>query len=96
MIGFNYIYKTPDEIFSSAWQLGNLSLFDGVISIAALIAVFISIFIVFPSFIITQQYLAEQKEKRNKKKLLTQILLQKEIEDEVEKEIHIDEESKVL
>lgn len=35
-----------------------------------------------------------EKEKINKKRLLTQILLQKEIEDEVEKEIQIEEKEK--
>jgi hypothetical protein len=42
---------------------------------------------------IIHEYYREKKSKLSKRKLLTQILLQKEIEDEVEKEVEIEAES---
>jgi len=54
------------------------------------------IFIFVPLVYITVSTAKEIKEKKKKKQLLTQFLLQKEIEDEVEKEIKIQEEGEVM
>ena len=93
MLGFNYIYKTPQEIFDT---LGDISFMEiSLIIIAPLFILFLN-FIFFPWIIILQKHKNQEKEKLKKKKLLTQILLQKEIEDEVEKEIQIEDEQKLV
>lgn len=90
MIGYSYIYKTSDEILQSVSHLGSMSISDILLLITMLIVVVLSIFVMFPCISITLEYKRQKKEKINKKKILTQILLQKEIEDEVEKEIQIE------
>lgn len=60
-----------------------------IFCIISVLGTILLIYCILPLVIIWTQTLSEQKEKRNKKKLLQQILLQKEIEDEVEKEIKI-------
>jgi len=47
-------------------------------------------FVVIPIVIFTLRKREIKKQKRNKKNLLTEILLKKELEDEIEKEIVID------
>lgn len=53
------------------------------------------IFIVFPSIIVFFEHNKSVAEKKYKKKLLAQILLQKEIENEIEKNVQIEDEQKV-
>ena len=64
---------------------------DFILVVIFLIATFASIFILFPGYIIAFRHMKDSKTKKNKKRLLTQILLQKEIEDEVEKEVQLEE-----
>jgi hypothetical protein len=96
MIGFNYIYKSPQEIFErlgniqSFWLIEYISLFFFPVLILCLT------FFVIPRVIHWSRKKSQEKEKIKKKKLLTQILLQKEIEDEVEKEIQIEDEQKII
>lgn len=56
-----------------------------------LVTTFMSVFIFLPGYIIALRHMKDSKAKKNKKRLLTQILLQKEIEDEVESEIKLEE-----
>ena len=51
---------------------------------------FIIFLLLFPLTIITLKYKKTEKEKQIKKNLLTEILLKKELEDEIEKEVTID------
>ena len=51
---------------------------------------FIIFLLLFPLTIITLKYKKTEKEKQIKKNLLTEILLKKELEDEIEKEVIID------
>ncbi len=96
MIGFSYIYKSSDEIFSWFTHLSHLSIVDVAFVAIAVSITFFSIFVFIPSVIISIEHIHEQKEKRNKKKILSQILLQKEIEDEVESEIQIEDENTLV
>ena len=95
MIWYSYTYLTHSQIME---LLGNLSSGSIWVIWASIIAVILSlalIYILLPICIIHKQYIAQKKEKLYKKQLLEQILLKKEIEDEVEKEIHIDGEQGV-
>ncbi len=95
MIGFSYVYKTPEEILASTASISSLWIIDMWLVLWAIGFTFISVFLIIPSIVIAHEHAVKQKEKRGKKKLLTQILLQKEIEDEVEKEVKIEEEVSV-
>lgn len=96
MIGFSYIYKNSNEILQSVSSFSSMNHWDILLLIITLTIVLGCIFIIFPSIIIVYEYKQQQRNKKNKKKILTQILLQKEIEDEVEKEIQIEEENIVM
>ena len=95
MIGFSYIYKSSDDIFSNTTHLSSMGLWDILGLVIFLWITLAFIFIIIPSIVIFYKHGKLQKEKLNKRKILTQILLQKEIEDEVEKEIQIEEDKKI-
>jgi len=96
MIGFSYVYKSPEEILAGSASISNLWVIDMWLVIFAVAFTLVSVYMIIPSIIITHEHLINQKKKKAKKKLLTQILLQKEIEDEVEKEVKIEEEVNVI
>jgi len=91
MIGFDYTFKTSEEILASGARISSMWFNDFFLVILFLWITFASIFIFLPTFIITYKHFKDKKEKLGKKHLLTQILLQKELEDEVEKEIELEE-----
>lgn len=93
MIGFSYIYKTSDEVLESVSYISSMWIFDIIWVLLCIIGVIGFIFFIIPGSIIIYEYHQEKMAKKNKKSLLTQILLQKEIEDEVEKEVEIEAES---
>lgn len=96
MIGFSYTYKQSDEILASVSHLSSLGWSDILLLVVLSLITIASIFVILPSCIIVYEYHKSELTKKNKKKLLSQILLQKEIEDEVEKEVKIEEQSQVL
>lgn len=96
MIGFNYTYSSQQDIFTNMAHIWSMSVFDMIWVAAAISIVLLSTFVIIPGYIIVYRYIKDAKEKSNKKKLLSQILMQKEIEDEVEKEIHIENEWEVI
>lgn len=93
MLGYNYNYKSFGEILDLTGKLSNMSAIEFLICIIVVVCVIIWIFILLPILILWYKQRVADKKKRDKKKLLTQILLQKEIEDEVEKEIKLKEEN---
>ena len=91
MIGFSYIYKSSEEIFSSFINVGVLWA-GGIIGIGITILMTLAcIFFILPSIIVCIELRKKQSEKKRKKKLLEQILVQKEIEDEIDTQVHIEE-----
>lgn len=58
--------------------------------ISGILLVLILFFLALPYVIMSLRYRKSEKEKQIKKNLLTEILLKKELEDEIEKEIAID------
>ena len=96
MIGFSYIYKSSEEILQSVSHLGSMNFSDILWVITALCIMILCAFVIFPAIMIVLEYSQQQRNKKNKKKILTQILLQKEIEDEVESQIKIEGEDSVM
>lgn len=91
MIWYSYTFKNPDEVLESAASISRMGIDDIFLVSIFLAATFVAIFIILPWYIIAYRQLQDSKGKRLKKRLLTQILLQKEIEDEVEKAIELEE-----
>jgi len=87
MINLNYTYISTSEIFKDIVFIKD---FETIwyISIALLIILWI-IFIMYilPIFYSIKESYIKQKEKKSKKLLLKQIIMQKELEDEILKEI---------
>jgi predicted membrane protein len=54
-------------------------------------SIIIAIFFVIPFLFATKSYIFSEREKKKRKSMLTQIMTQKEIEDEVEREIREEE-----
>ncbi len=96
MTGYTYTYLSPEEVFALIPKLTEMWLLDFMLAWIGFAIVVIWIFIVIPGIVITFKNYKTNKSKAWKKKILTQILLQKEIEDEVEKEIKMDSEQRVV
>lgn len=96
MIGFDYTYKHPDEIYSSFISLNVIAPSEVITLLLWAIFTVVCIFFILPSIIISYELQQSIRMKKNKKKLLKQILIQKEIEDEIEQQIQIEEEYKVV
>lgn len=94
MIGFGYHYNSYAEIMTQVWGISSQSFLDILHICLALIVFFLLSFIALPFLILWYKNKLAEKDKLYKKRLLTQILLQKEIEDEVEQEIQIEEQEK--
>lgn len=84
---FTYTYLTTNEIFE---KINYISM-DNFLWIFFLIIWVFLIFIlnnyIFPSILFWIEYLKREKNKRNRKKLLKKITLQREVEDEIEKSL---------
>jgi len=93
MIGYSYTYKSSQEVIESITHLSSVWITDILLIFWVCLFMLLNIFLIIPLSVITHEYIQEKKIKLSKKKLLTQILLQKEIEDEVEKEIEIESEA---
>lgn len=91
MIAFDYIYKEPSEIFANYISLSKASTGDIIEVTIFLILLILAIFLLAPLSIIYLEKKKQEQDKKNKKKILNQILIQKEIEDEIEKQVQIEE-----
>lgn len=95
MVGFSYIYKSQEDIFNDTVRISEMWIWDiFAVTIAVWSTLFITL-VLLPCILIVLRHRKEKKEKQNKRKLLTQILLQKEIEDEVENEVQIEDEAQI-
>ena len=87
MLNLTYTYTTPEKIFKDIIFLKD---FDSLWYIIVFILLFLWILVIFYLlpylYIIKEQYI-KGKEKLKKKLLLKQILMQKELEDEILKEV---------
>lgn len=89
MIWFEYTYVTPNEIFKNIKLLTEYSIFEYIVLTVSILLIVIIIYYVFPALSIYFKFKEKEKDKFNKKKLIKQIAMQKDINDEIEKELNI-------
>ncbi|USN58265.1 MAG: hypothetical protein H6767_08355 [Candidatus Peribacteria bacterium] len=87
MVGFNYTYTDPENIYASLTRIIDFSPLQYTIIGIASILLIVLIYYMIPIIHITMKYLKEENEKRKKRNLLKQISMQREIEEEIEAEI---------
>jgi len=95
MTGFWYNYTSIEDIFANITTLANFSLPEYILLWFMILCLFGIVYIAFPTLFVIYSYRLKEKDKVKRKKLLTQITLQKEIEDEIEQEIHMKEQEKI-
>jgi hypothetical protein len=89
MVGFEYKYLTSREILNNFKLIMEYSTTEYVYLIVSIITIFSIIYYIIPTINIFLNYKKLQKEKFNRKKFIRQIALQKDINDEIEKELNI-------
>ena len=87
MFWFEYKYKSPEYIIENIKLLSEFSILEYVILWLSVLWFLIMFFYLLPYFYIVKKYMDKEKEKRNKRNFIKQIALQKDIEEEIEKEM---------
>lgn len=87
MINLNYTYISSGEIFQDIVFIKDFEILWYAIIIFLIILCIIFIMYIMPVFYSIKESYKTQKEKDSKKLLLKQIIMQKELEDEILKEI---------
>ena len=87
MLDLNYTYSTPEKIFGDITFIKEFDTIWYLIIFSMVILWVISIYFLLPILYSMKEYYLKQKEKRKKKLLLKQILMQREIEDQILKEV---------
>lgn len=89
MYGFEYNYMTWEEITSLMKLIVEFNVYEIAILSSALVLIILLILYVFPYFRIFLDYRKNIRTKENRKNLIKQIALQKDIDDEIEHELNI-------
>lgn len=89
MIWFEYEYSTSSEILKNIKLITNYSIEEYALLIISIIILLFFIFYFVPSVRIGYAYIIKEKEKEKRKVLIKQIATQKDINDEIEKELNI-------
>ena len=87
MFWFEYKYNTTEEILDSIKRIIDFSVLEIAILIGVIVWTIACITYVFPFLMSFDSKRKKEKAKRKRKKLLNQISMQKEIEDEIAAEI---------
>ncbi len=95
MILYQYTYKDFEDIITLTGKILEQSPWATMIIIFSTLTLLILFFIILPLTIVSLKERKIQSEKQKKKNLLTEILLKKELEDEIEKELTIDNKSNI-
>lgn len=88
MLWFEYKYLTSTEIFNQVTHIINFGVSEILLLIILTIVSITLIFFVIPIFDIYVKLSNKQKEKNKRKETLRKIVLQKEINEDIEKEIN--------
>lgn len=88
MVGFEYQYLSSREIIKNLKLLLEYSIIEYIILISLIIFFIITIYYIIPSINIFLKYRQEKKNKLMRKRFIKQIALQKDINDEIEKELN--------
>lgn len=89
MLWFEYKYLTSSEILSKIINVVNYSIIDIIILLIWIILIYVLIFYLFPLINIYIKEKQKLKEKKRKKEMLRKIVLQKEINESIAKELDI-------
>lgn len=89
MIWFEYKYTSSSEIIESIKLITEYNLIDFIILWVWIFIIFIFSLYIIPLIKIYKINKKEEKEKRKKKDLIKKILLQKDMEDSISKELNI-------
>ena len=87
MFWFEYKYNTTKEILDSIKLIIDFSPLEIAILTGLIVWLIICVLYVFPLYLSLRDRKKKEKSKRKRKKLLNQISMQKEIEDEIAAEI---------
>lgn len=88
MLWFEYKYLTSTEIFNQVTHIINFGVSEILLLIILIIVSITLIFFAIPIFDIYVKISNKQKEKNKRKETLRKIVLQKEINEDIEKEIN--------
>lgn len=94
-VWFQYEFKTLSEILNTVTDVYSYSIIEIIILFILVLVVFALVFYALPILEISIESIRKDSEKKKKKKLLTKIILQKQVEDEIDKEIHMEEATKI-
>ncbi len=89
MVWFEYKYTTSADVINNIKLLTEYSIIEYSILIGSIILLIIFIYYIVPTINISNTFWKKEKEKKNRKKLIKQIVMQKDINDEIEKELNI-------
>ena len=89
MIWFEYTYNTLSEILSSITVLSHSSIKDFSIIVFIVVLYLCLVYYVIPYFKILWEYMSQEKKKRERKNFINKIALQKDLEEEIERELQI-------
>ncbi len=89
MIWFEYKYITSTDIINNIKLLTDYSIQEYIILITCIILLILTIYYIIPTINIYFNYKEIELGKLNRKKMIKQIVMQKDINDEIEKELDI-------
>lgn len=89
MIWFEYKYTTSSEILNNLKLLIDYSLIEYFILVFCILLMFLIIYYIVPIINIYFEFLNKEKQIFKRKQMIKQIALQKDINDEIEKELNI-------
>ena len=89
MILFEYTFIPSSEIINNIKLLEDYSIIEYIILFIILVIIFILIYYIVPIISIYLDKKEKEKEKEKKKKIISTIAIQKDINDEIEKELWI-------
>lgn len=90
MVPYQYTFLDFADIISYTWSILEQDITGLIFILMSISTTTILFFVILPFTLVTIEKSRKEREKQKKKNLLTEILLKKEIEDEIEKEISID------
>lgn len=89
MIWFEYKYTTSSEIMNSLKLITEYSITEYLLLVFWVFFIIAVILNLLPSLSIFIKYKKEEKKKRDRKNMIKQIAMQKDINDEIEKELNM-------
>lgn len=89
MIGFEYIYNTPSEILKEILVFSEAGYIEYSIIAGIFFVFLLFIYYIIPYFRVMWGQMVADKKKREKRDFINRIAMQKNIEEEIEKELDI-------